>query len=66
MYVNVVDTLLFDLRKDKNILKSRLKIDLQNIPKPSAKDKRKPKKVTNRPMADGAYMPREIFFPVPK
>jgi len=56
--VNLVDRLEAEL--------AQAKIDLQNIPKPSAKDKRKPKKVTNRPMADGAYMPREIFFPVPK
>lgn len=42
------------------------KIDLANIPKPTASDKRKPKKITNRPMADGAYIPRDIFVPVPK
>lgn len=45
---------------------AQAKIDLANIPKPTASDKRKPKKITNRPMADGAYIPREVFVPVPK
>jgi len=45
---------------------AQAKLDLANIPKPTAKDKRKPKKVTNRPMADGAYVPRPTFVPDPK
>jgi hypothetical protein len=42
------------------------KLDLANIPKPTASDKRKSKKIVNRPMADGAYMPRQTFAPDPK
>jgi len=42
------------------------KIDLTNIPKPTASDKRKPKKNAPKYFADGAYIPREIFVPVPK
>jgi len=45
---------------------AQAKVDLANIPKPSASDKRKPKKSTPRPMADGAYFPRPTFAPVPK
>jgi hypothetical protein len=37
------------------------KLDLANIPKPSASDKRKPKKTTNKYFADGAYLPRQQF-----
>jgi hypothetical protein len=37
------------------------KIDLANIPKPTAADKRKPKKTINRYFADGAYLPRQLF-----
>jgi peptidoglycan hydrolase CwlO-like protein len=42
------------------------KIDLKNIPKPTASDKRKPKKNAPKYLADGAYIPRDIFVPVPK
>jgi hypothetical protein len=42
------------------------KIALASIPKPSASDKRKPKKIAPKPMADGAYVPRPTFAPVPK
>ena len=45
---------------------AQAKIDLANVPKPSASDKRKPKKATPRPMADGAYVPRPTFAPLPK
>jgi F0F1-type ATP synthase membrane subunit b/b' len=45
---------------------AQAKIDLKNIPKPTAAEKRKPKKVTPKPMADGAYVPRPTFAPVPK
>jgi peptidoglycan hydrolase CwlO-like protein len=45
---------------------AQAKIDLANIPKPSASEKRKPKKSTPKPMADGAYVPRPTFAPVPK
>lgn len=55
--------------KQVDDLEARLaqaKIDLVNIPKPSAAEKRKPKKVTSRPMADAAYVPRPTFAPDPK
>jgi peptidoglycan hydrolase CwlO-like protein len=42
------------------------KIDLANIPKPTASDKRKPKKNAVKYFADGAYMPRQVFSPDPK
>ena len=42
------------------------KIDLANIPKPTASDKRKPKKNVVKYFADGAYMPRQVFSPDPK
>lgn len=45
---------------------AQAKIDLANIPKPTASDKRKSKKIVNRPMADGAYVPRPTFTPSPK
>jgi hypothetical protein len=45
---------------------AQAKVDLANIPKPTAQPLRKSKKVTNKPMADGAYVPREIFVPIPK
>jgi predicted nucleic acid-binding Zn-ribbon protein len=41
---------------------AQAKVDLANIPKPSASDKRKPKKTTNRYFADGAYLPRQVFL----
>ena len=40
---------------------AQAKVDLANIPKPSASDKRKPKKNTNRYFADGVYLPRQQF-----
>ncbi|NBW57123.1 hypothetical protein EBR43_04930 [bacterium] len=42
------------------------KIDLANIPKPTASDKRKPKKSNPKYFADGAYIPRGAFVPNPK
>lgn len=45
---------------------AQAKIDLANVPKPTASDKRKPKKATPKPMADGAYVPRPTFAPSPK
>jgi len=45
---------------------AQAKIDLKNIPKPTAAEKRKPKKVTPKPMADGAYVHRPTFAPIPK
>ena len=45
---------------------AQAKIDLANIPKPSAAEKRKSKKVTPKPMADTAYVPRPTFAPDPK
>jgi len=45
---------------------AQAKTDLANIPKPSAAEKRKPKKVTPKPMADAGYVPRATFAPVPK
>ncbi|NBW11498.1 MAG: hypothetical protein EBR82_26055 [Caulobacteraceae bacterium] len=42
------------------------KQDLANIPKPTAADKRKPKKATAKYFADGAYVPRGTFQPNPK
>ena len=45
---------------------AQAKIDLTNIPKPTAAEKRKPKKVTPKPMADAGYVPRATFAPVPK
>lgn len=45
---------------------AQAKIDLANIPKPSAQSQRKNKKQTIRAYADGAYMPRPTFSPVPK
>jgi len=41
---------------------AQAKVDLANIPKPSASDKRKPKKTTNKYFADGAYLPRQAFL----
>jgi len=51
--VNRVDTLEAQL--------AQAKIDLANIPKPSALPKRKGKKQTVRAYADGAYMSRQQF-----
>jgi hypothetical protein len=45
---------------------SQAKIDLANIPKPTASDKRKPKKTAPKYFADGAYIPRATFVPSPK
>ena len=45
---------------------AQAKIDLANIPKPTAADKRKPKKTTTKYFADGAYVPRGGFVPNPK
>ena len=45
---------------------SQAKIDLANIPKPTASDKRKPKKAVVKYFADGAYIPRATFAPNPK
>jgi F0F1-type ATP synthase membrane subunit b/b' len=45
---------------------AQAKIDLTNIPKPTAAEKRKPKKVTPKPMADAGYVPRATFAPSPK
>ena len=45
---------------------SQAKIDLANIPKPTASDKRKPKKAVVKYFADGAYIPRATFAPDPK
>ena len=45
---------------------AQAKVDLANIPKPSAQSQRKNKKQTIRAYADGAYMPRPTFVPVPK
>ena len=42
------------------------KLDLENIPKPSAADKRVPKKVVAKYFADAAYVPRGGFVPNPK
>lgn len=42
------------------------KVDLANIPKPTASDKRKPKKTATKYFADGAYIPRATFVPSPK
>jgi len=47
---------------DLEVKVAQAKIDLANIPKPSASDKRKPKKITNRYFADGAYLPRQAFL----
>lgn len=56
--VNRVDELEAQIVQAKN--------DLANIPKPTAQPKRKNKKQTVRAYADGAYMPRQTFAPVPK
>lgn len=45
---------------------AQAKIDLANIPKPTASDKRKPKKTAAKYFADGAYLPRATFVPNPK
>jgi predicted nucleic acid-binding Zn-ribbon protein len=45
---------------------AQAKIDLANIPKPTASDKRKPKKAVVKYFADGAYIPRATFAPDPK
>mgnify|MGYP003703826867 CR=1 FL=1 len=45
---------------------AQAKIDLANIPKPTASDKRKPKKTVAKYFADAAYMPRGGFVPNPK
>ena len=42
------------------------KQDLANIPKPTAQDKRVPKKVVSKYLADSAYIPRGVFVPNPK
>jgi len=41
---------------------AQAKVDLANIPKPSASDKRKPKKSTTKYFADGVYLPRQTFL----
>jgi len=38
------------------------KLDLANIPKPSAADKRRSKKNNPKYYADGAYLPRQLFL----
>jgi len=45
---------------------AQAKIDLANIPKPTASDKRKPKKSVTKYYADSAYIPRPTFSPLPK
>jgi predicted nucleic acid-binding Zn-ribbon protein len=40
---------------------AQAKIDLANIPKPTAADKRKPKKTTQKFYADGAYLSRQQY-----
>jgi peptidoglycan hydrolase CwlO-like protein len=45
---------------------AQAKVDLANIPKPTASDKRKPKKTAAKYFADGAYLPRPTFSPLPK
>lgn len=45
---------------------AQAKVDLANIPKPTASDKRKPKKPAIKYFADGAYIPRATFAPDPK
>lgn len=40
----------------------KAKVELANIPKPSAADKRKPKKNNPKYFADGAYLPRQAFL----
>ena len=56
--VQKVDDLEKQLEQAKN--------DLANIPKPTASDKRKPKKITSKYFADSAYVPRGVFVPNPK
>jgi len=41
---------------------AQAKVDLANIPKPTAADKRKPKKNNPKYFADGAYIPRQVFL----
>jgi len=55
---NRVDQLTVDLQQARD--------DLANIPKPSASDKRAPKKVVAKYFADAAYVPRGGFVPSPK
>jgi predicted nucleic acid-binding Zn-ribbon protein len=45
---------------------AQAKVDLANIPKPTASSKRKPKKAVVKYFADGAYLPRATFVPSPK
>jgi len=40
---------------------AQAKVDLENIPKPTAASKRKPKKNNPKYFADGAYLPRQAF-----
>jgi len=56
--VTKVDTL------EKQLIQA--KIDLSNIPKPTASGKRKPKKSAIKYYADGAYIQRGGFVPDPK
>ena len=41
---------------------AQAKVDLANIPKPSASDKRRSKKNNPKYFADGAYLPRQAFL----
>jgi len=45
---------------------AQAKVDLANIPKPTATSKRVPKKTITKYFADGAYLPRATFMPNPK
>ena len=45
---------------------AQAKVDLANIPKPTATSKRVPKKTITKYFADGAYLPRATFMPSPK
>jgi hypothetical protein len=45
---------------------AQAKVDLANIPKPTAASKRVPKKAIIKYYADGAYLPRATFVPSPK
>jgi hypothetical protein len=62
-------TAIENAANEVDVLEAQLaqaKIDLANIPKPTAQPKRKNKKQTIRAYADGAYMPRQAFIPDPK
>lgn len=51
---------------DLQALLDQAKLELASIPKPTAKDKRKPKKQVVKYFADGVYLARQVFMPDPK